>query len=191
MSSAQLASHLRTINPRDSRGRSATQIAVITGALISIVLVVIILIGHPTSQSAPPPSWSLAPSGQSVLPGQTGCQNVSGETCFSFVFATQLAGVYLSGLQFEVRGPTISNSPGSSVPMGSQASLNVIASDGSVVGALNWSTSTWISGTNWTIPTSSLVLLVLDTGLQNGQFSGDFFWVHMVSPNYGAVGAEL
>lgn len=143
-----------------------------------------------------PAAWALGPpSNESyVQPGSVACQGLAGESCYEFELISTIAGVHLSGLRFEVLGPPwnstdILNSP--QVALGQSARVTALGTAGTVVGAWNWSMSSWSQGGDWTIPVSTNVTLVLDTGFQNARLSGDFFETFMETPNYGAVGASL
>jgi hypothetical protein len=140
-----------------------------------------------------PPAWMVGP-GPAVQPGQMGCQDVPGEECYAVQLASNVAGVHLSGLRFDVVGPPWNNTSvlnSTPVALGPSALVSAFNSTGDLVGVWNWTLSSWSQGEAWPIPVGPNVLLILDTGLQNVQLKGDLFFTFLTSPNYGSVGMPL
>lgn len=140
------------------------------------------------------PASVIVNSGPVVTAGSLGCQNLQGETCFAAVLYSNIANVHLSGLGFAVRttprnGTNVLN--GTPVELGPSAGVTALASDRTGVGTWNWSLSAWTQGGSWVVPTGGNVTLVLDTGLQNANLTGDWFWTFITSPISGAGGISL
>lgn len=162
-------------------------------AIVAIFSAVVLLGSSPSRPCACPAAWGVGP-GPVVTAGSVGCQDLQGETCYSGVLVSNVPGVHLSGLRFEVLGPpwnrtnVLNSTP---VSLGATARVTVVAPDNTVVGVWDWSTTSWSQGSSWVIPTGANVTLVLDTGLQNANLSGDLFQTFMVSPSYGSAGITI
>ena len=183
--------------PARNRLRSRRFLALLAAGLVALaaILIVAVLTIPATSISvcACPAAWG-AWGESHVLPGSAGCANVTGESCYTELMESSVGGVLLSGLKFAVLGPPTNNSnvmSGPPIPLGPAARLSVFDSDGSLVGVWNWTTSAWVQGGGWTIPVTSNITLVLDTGLLDAQLAEDWFFVFMTSPDYGSVGSLL
>jgi hypothetical protein len=149
-------------------------------------------LGSPTV-CACPAAWSVVYESH-VHPGATGCQDLQGETCYAFLLDSNVAGFHLSGFRFELLAPpTMNTSPmsGAPIPLGPTADVYTLNAGGILVGLWNWASSNWIQGGDWVIPVATNVTLILDTGLQNAQLTGDYFWTLMAPPNHGAVGSTV
>ena len=183
--------------PVRHRRRSRRFLALLAAGLVVVaaILTVAILAILTTNMftCACPAAW--AAWGEShVFPGSPGCANVSGESCYSVLMESNTAGVRLSGLAFEVRGPPTNNSSvisGPPIPLGPAARLSAFDSAGNLVGLWNWTTSTWVLGGSWIIPVNANITLVLDTGLLDAQLSADWFFVHITTPALGYGGVLL
>lgn len=182
-----------------SLGPYRWQLAVIVCAVVGVAIFSAVVLlgsssgGGPPQACACPAGWGVG-HGPGVTPGSVGCQDLPGESCFSGVLVSYLPGVQLSGLRFEVLGPPWNSSNvlnSTPVSLGDSARVTVLAPDNTVVGAWDWSTTSWSQGSGWVIPTGANVTLILDTGFQNAKLSGDWFETFMVNPNYGSVGIRI
>jgi hypothetical protein len=190
----------QTTSPPDPRVPRATQYRWFLVVIVASLAVVAgfsaaALTGQlgSTRTCACPAAWGVGYESH-VRPGATGCQDLQGETCYAFLLESSVAGVRLSGLRFELLAPpTVNTSPmgGPTIPLGPFAFVTALNASNIVVGSWDWNLSNWIVGGEWIIPVATDVTLILDTGLQNAQLTGDYFWTLMVSPNYGSVGAPL
>lgn len=170
----------------------------VVGSVVLWVLIVGLLsgfwVGLGTLQvGTAPPAW-FESIGSPTHPGQTGCRNLAGEECYSFLLVSSVRGVHLSGLRFGVLGPPCNDASAlncTPVPLGPSALVSMLNSTGGPVGVWNWTDSRWTEGAGWTIPVNANMTLVLDTGLQNVRLTGDFFYTMMVSPNDGWVSSSL
>lgn len=127
------------------------------------------------------PAWKFWNESQ-VPAGSTGCQNLSGEDCYSVQLMSTVADVPLSEFKFEVLSES-----NATVPLGTSALVTVLDSSGSIVGAWNWTVSEWAVGGGWTVPVDENLSLVLDTGVENGQFATDWFWIFVASDSVGVT----
>jgi hypothetical protein len=187
--------------PRSARERASPSVpfvlAFVTGSAIGAGLAMVVLAGPLIPLGVPlcacPAAWALG-SPSHVPPGAAGCLDRSGEVCYSVTLVSNIGGVHLSGLRFELLGPptNVSNVlSGRPIELGPSAIVSVLDPSGNTVGVWNWTVSSWTVGGGWSIPARANISLVVDSGLQSVQLAGDTFWVFMVTPNYGAVGAGL
>lgn len=128
--------------------------------------------------------------------GSTGCLFRAGEACYAVTFGSAFQGLTLDDLHFVVAngslGSTTSGPIAPPLPLGAGARVTVLSSASSIAGVWNVSGNRWISGADWPIPTTQLVTVVLDTGLDSNATLADaeFAIVH-TSPYEGSVGFPL
>jgi len=147
----------------------------------------------PEGNCSCPPSWTVT-QGPHIAPGSYGCQNLPGESCYAGILSSSVTGMHLSTLRFELLGPPwnstnlLNSTP---VTLGASARVTALAPNQNAVGAWEWQQSDWSQGGNWVIPAEMNVTLVLDTGVQNTDFSGDLFCTFFSTPPTGSAGFSL
>jgi hypothetical protein len=125
-------------------------------------------------------------------PGSVGCASRNSEVCYSNGVLVTYGGSVLSDLSFKVTNETNADAQAPSIPLGPNATVSLLNSTDAVVGVWNWSDNTWVTGSQWAIPPSQAVGLILDTGLvTNSTLSKGMLWVTLSGPNGGSIGTPL
>lgn len=161
----------------------AVVLILVTGSLAYLVL----------NQPTFPPRPSLGPAGLSrATSGSLGCRSSPDEVCYAVEFGCTYSQLPIWNLFFAA-----SNATGFSYPIANTAYLG----PGARVTVLNGSSANgeWnISSGRWTVqpvgfvPTNSLLVVVLDTGvLSNSSLIGTWFFVEHSLPTGGAIGLAL
>jgi hypothetical protein len=129
-----------------------------------------------------------------VAPGSIGCATPAGAVCYRADYASAISGLTLSGLRFNVAGPTNQtidpDAPG--VPLGPTAKVSALGAEGQVVGVWSMPSMTWQIGSGAPVPKSSDDVVILDTGLlDNSTLLGAYFYIILTGANGGSVGFPL
>lgn len=135
-----------------------------------------------------------APSGiRDAAPGSPGCSAVAGRVCYLAEVDSSIPNLPVSDLRFAVtdKGPYSTLPPNTAI-LGPGASVSVLNSTSGVIGVWNLSAGAWSQGPSGDLPTTTPVVVVLDTGLRsNATLAGDYFWVEHYNPYPGSVGFPL
>lgn len=182
--------------PTARHGRwPAEAVAVVAVVLVALTILTLELaVASEVGPSPIPPEVWVDDQGP-VTPGAMGCRTTPGEVCFGFNVGVTRSGVALSGVGFEFAFDLYftGGNPGAPVmPLGPGAAVTVVDSSGTAVGAWNWSSRSWVYGSNWHLPAGGSDVFVLDTGIT--EFSAvarGWFTVIVSAPNIGFASAQL
>jgi hypothetical protein len=163
---------------RYQRARSLIVVVVVLVVTSLVVTSVILLKGG--GSPAGPSSFAPGSEISRASPGSTGCRQIPMNVCYSWSLTSQYGGKTYSDLTFNVQSLSTSYSQAPSVPLGPGANVSILNSTGGLVAVWNISSDTWVSGATLPLPVSSLVALVLDTGLNSTQpLSNTEWWVSL------------
>ena len=125
-------------------------------------------------------------------PGSPGCRNVTGEFCLRAEISSSFPNLPASNLFFAVSNETWASYPEpNNYSLGPNATVSLLNSTG-VVGVWNLSRSVWMSSPPGSLPISTPIQVVLDTGLRTDPgYHGAYFYVEHSQPYGGAVGFAL
>jgi hypothetical protein len=170
---------------------------------ILLATAAVVALGVATVGSLPPSNPGSGPPSVAPVLGVYGVSNASnggpgcgaaiGEVCFRVSVSAGSPGLLLSELRFELLAPCRCADPanGPPVTLGPGASVAVVGGPAGMVDDWSWSMGSWLEGGGWQLPVDSAVTFVLDTGLRDVSFSGDWFYLVVTGPEADSLGVEL
>jgi hypothetical protein len=173
--------------------RTPRRVALVFVAIAAVVLVVfgVILVSYyaDRKQAGPsdfaPASWATAP------PGSAGCQSQTREICFTAEVSSSFQNLSIASLSFIVNATPIPYNASMTGVLGNGSTVTILTAGGAN-GVWNMTTGNWTTPPSGLVPTSSYLVVVLDTDLQsNATLQDQYFLVQLPSSIWGAVGFPL